>query len=186
MAQTRLVDKYCSIANPVKRKSLTSLRNDWSMTSIAAFTNVSVNTVQRVLEQYSSSFHDDDTWLPEHLAFDEFCSVECRLHFIVLDASTYQIVKILPTRYKHTIMTYFKYCPELVRCHVKTVSMDLNYYYAAMARELFLTLKWFYHLYIIQMLNRSFNACRIQVMQQYAAIACSSIPRNFTSNLLTS
>ncbi|MGL5900204.1 MAG: hypothetical protein ACRCZW_11195 [Lactobacillaceae bacterium] len=31
------------------------------MTSIATFTNVSVNTVQRVLEQYSSPFHDDDT-----------------------------------------------------------------------------------------------------------------------------
>lgn len=42
MAQTSLVDKNCSIANPVKRKILSSLRNDWSMTSIAAFTNVSV------------------------------------------------------------------------------------------------------------------------------------------------
>ena len=149
MAQTSLVDKYCSIA-------------------IAAFTNVSVNTVQRVLEQYSSPFHDDDTWLPEHLAFDEFRSVGRKLHFIALDASTHQIVKILPTRYKQTIMTYFKHYPELVRRQVKTVSMDLNYYYAAMVKELFpnaqVVLDRFH---IVQMLNRSFNACRIQVMKQY-------------------
>ena len=105
------------------------------MTSIAAFTNVSVNTVQRVLEQYSSPFHDDDTWLPKHLAFDEFRSVGRKLHFIALDASTHQIVKILPTRYKQTIMTYFKHYPELVRRQVKTVSMDLNYYYAAMVKK---------------------------------------------------
>ena len=168
MAQTSLVDKYCSIANPVKRKILTSLRNDWSMTSIAAFTNVSVNTVQRVLEQYSSPFHDDDTWLPEHLAFDEFRGVGRKLHFIALDASTHQIVKILPTRYRHAIMTYFKHYPELVRLRVKTVSMDLNYYYAAMVRELFpntqVVLDRFH---IVQMLNCSFNACRIQVLKQY-------------------
>lgn len=168
MAQTSLVDKYCSIANPVKRKILTSLRNDWSMTSIAAFTNVSVNTVQRVLEQYSSPFHDDDTWLPKHLAFDEFRGVGRKLHFIALDASTHQIVKILPTRYKQTIMTYFKHYPELVRRQVKTVSMGLNYYYAAMVKELFpnaqVVLDRFH---IVQMLNRSFNACRIQVMKQY-------------------
>lgn len=188
MAQTSLVDKYCSIANPVKRKILTSLRNDWSMTAIAAFTNVSVNTVQRVLEQYSSPFHDD-TWLSEHLAFDEFRGVGHKLHFIVLDVSTHQIVKILPIRYKQTIMTYFKHYPELARRQVKTVSMDLNYYYAAMVKELFpnaqVVLDRFH---IAQMLNRSFNSCRIQVMKQYptAATAYLNILGSSTLSLLTS
>lgn len=138
------------------------------MTSIATFTNVSVNTVQQVLEQYSSPFHDDDTWLPEHLAFDEFRGVGPKLHFITLDTSTHQIIKILPARYKHTIMTYFKHYPELVRRHVKTVSMNLNYYHAAMVRELFpntqVVLDRFH---IVQMLTRSFSACRVQVMKQY-------------------
>ena len=55
-----------------KRKILSALTEDRSMTSIAREHNVSVNTVQRVLESCSSKFYDDFDHLPKHLAFDEF------------------------------------------------------------------------------------------------------------------
>ena len=141
---------------------------DCGHSAIFAFTNVSVNTVQRVLEQYSSPFHDDDTWMPEHLVFDEFRGIGRKLHFIALDASTHQIVKILPTHYKQTIMAYFKHYPKLVRHRVKKVSTDLNYYYAAMVKELFPNAQVVLdHFHIVQMLAHSFNASRIQVMKKY-------------------
>ncbi|MBI0033961.1 transposase [Lactobacillus sp. M0396] len=113
--------------------------------------------------------HDDDTWLPEHLAFDEFRGVGRKLHFIALDGITHQVVKILQTRYKHAVMAYFRHYPEIVRRRVKTVSMDLNYYYAGMAKEPFPNAQVILdRFHVVQMLNRSFNACRIQVMKQYS------------------
>ena len=75
MAQYNLINKSCYISNTSKRKILSALTEDRSMTSIAREHNVSVNTVQRVLESCSSKFYDDFDRLPEHLAFDEFIGV---------------------------------------------------------------------------------------------------------------
>ncbi len=99
------------------------------MTSIAREHNVSVNTVQRVLEVCSSKFYDAFDHLPEHLAFDEFKGVGKKLHFICLDGDTHKVVQILRTRFKPDILHYFyKFTPK-ARSMVKTVTMDLNYYY---------------------------------------------------------
>ena len=107
------------------------------MTSIAREHNVSVNTVQRVLESCSSKFYDDFDRLPEHLAFDEFKGVDKKLHFICLDGDTHKVVQILRTRFKPDILHYFyKFTPK-ARAMVKTVTMDLNCYYPLVARELF-------------------------------------------------
>ena len=138
MAQTR---QYCLMANPLIPS------NEFLSNTVVLF--------MTMVPGYPS------IWLSMNSAV-----VERKLHFIVLDASTHQIIKILPTCYKHTIMTYFKHCPELIHRHVKTVSMDLNYYYAAMVRELFLNAQVILdHFHITQMLNRSFNACRVQMMK---------------------
>lgn len=59
------------------------------MTSIAREHNLSVNTVQRVLESCSPKFYDDFERLPEHLAFDEFKGVGKKLHFICLDGDSH-------------------------------------------------------------------------------------------------
>ena len=72
IAQSKLINKGCYISNTSKRKILSALTEDRSMTSIAREHNVSVNTVQGVLESCSSKFYDDFDRLPEHLAFDEF------------------------------------------------------------------------------------------------------------------
>ena len=46
MAQSNLINKSCYISNTSKRKILSALTEDRSMTSIARKHNVSVNTVQ--------------------------------------------------------------------------------------------------------------------------------------------
>ncbi|PXZ28327.1 ISL3 family transposase, partial [Lactobacillus helveticus] len=102
MAQSELVNKYCSISNASKLKVLSALTEDRSMTSIARENNVSINTVQRVLGNCSHRFIDSYEYLPAHLAFDEFKGVDRQLHFICLDGDNHQVVQILRTRYKKT------------------------------------------------------------------------------------
>ena len=71
MAQSELVNKYCSISSASKLKVLSALTEDRSMTSIARENNISINTVQRVLGNCSHRFIDSYEYLPAHLAFDE-------------------------------------------------------------------------------------------------------------------
>lgn len=168
MAETELVEKYCCISNATKRKIIGSLTEDWSMKSIARQTSTSTNTVQRVLERYGYSTVEDTDWLPEYLAFDEFRGVGRQLHFIAIDGHTHKIVKVLPTRLKKDIINYFKRFPLTVRNKVKTVTMDLNYYYDIMAKELFPNAQVILdRFHIVQMLNRSFNSCHIQEMKKH-------------------
>jgi len=138
------------------------------MTSIAREHNVSVNTVQRVLEAYSSKFYDDFDHLPEHLAFDKFKGVGKKLHFICLDGDTHKVVQILRTRFKPDILHYFyKFTPK-ARSMVKTVTMDLNCYYPLVARELFPNAQIVIdRFHMVQMLTRSFNSLRVQIMKQF-------------------
>ena len=168
MAQSNLVNKYCHISNASKRKVLAALTENRSMTSIAREHNLSVNTVQRVLESCSSKFYDHFERLPEHLAFDEFKGVGKKLHFICLDGDSHQVVQILRTRFKPEILHYFyKFSPKS-RAMVKTVSMDLNCYYPIVARELFPNAQIIIdRFHIVQMLTRSFNCLRVQTMKLF-------------------
>ena len=168
IAQSNLVNKYCHISNASKRKVLASLTEDRSMTSIAREHNLSVNTVQRVLESCSSKFYDDLDHLPEHLAFDEFKGVGKKLHFICLDGDSHQVVQILRTCFKPEILRYFyKFTPK-AQAMVKTVTMDLNYYYPIVARELFPNAQIVIdRFHIVQMLTRSFNSLRVQTMKHF-------------------
>lgn len=84
MAKSDLVNEYCGISNPSKRRVLSALTEDRSMTSIARENNVSINTVQRVLASCSHRFLDSYNYLPEHLAFDEFKGVDRRCTLSVL------------------------------------------------------------------------------------------------------
>ncbi|WP_173002128.1 transposase, partial [Lactobacillus helveticus] len=113
MAQSELASKYCSISNASKLKVLSALTEDRSMTSIARENNISINTVQRVLGNCSHRFIDSYEYLPAHLAFDEFKGVDRQLHFICLDGDNHQVVQILRTRYKKTLLKYFgRFSPQ--------------------------------------------------------------------------
>ncbi|BAQ57769.1 transposase [Lactobacillus acetotolerans] len=168
MAQTDLVGKSCRISNASKLKVLTALTTDRSMTSIAQENNVSTNTVQRVLDSLDTPFRAQATTLPEHLAFDEVRGVGHKLHFICLDGDNHRIITILSDRFKKSIVKYFEQFPITIRKKVKTVSLDLNAYYQAIAGQLFpkaaVVIDRFH---LVQMLNRSFNQLRVQVMKNF-------------------
>lgn len=168
MAQTNLVKKYCFISNASKLKVLSALTEDRSMTSIAREHNVSVNTVQRVLASCSHRFLDGFDHLPEHLAFDEFKGVDRQLHFICLDGEKHEVIQILRTRYKKTLLKYFGRFSLEARENVKTVTIDLNFYYQGIVRACFLNAKIVIdRFHMVQMLTRSFNSLRVKVMKQF-------------------
>lgn len=169
MAASPLIDKYCYISNTVKQKITANLTEDRSLISIAKENNVSPNTVQRQLEKFEDKFINEiQEDLPAHLAFDEFRGVGRKLHFICIDGDSHNIIKILPTRYKKDIIAYFnKFSPQAL-AKVETVSMDLNSYYPEIARMMFPNAKIILdRFHMVQMLARSFNSMRVQVMKQF-------------------
>ncbi|MBW1219771.1 ISL3 family transposase [Lactobacillus helveticus] len=168
MAQSELASKYCSISNASKLKILSALTEDRSMTSIASENNVSVNTVQRVLGSCSHRFLDSYEYLPAHLAFDEFKGVDRQLHFICLDGDSHQVVQILRTRYKKNLLKYFGRFSPQARANVRTVTMDLNFYYQDIVRACFPNAQIVIdRFHMIQMLTRSFNSLRVKVMKTF-------------------
>lgn len=105
------------------------------MTSIARKNNTSVNTVQRVLASCSHPFIDDyDYFLPEHLSFDKFKGVDRKLHFTCLNGETHEVVQILRNRFKKNLLKYFGKFTLKARANVKTVTIDLNFYYQDIVR----------------------------------------------------
>lgn len=168
MAQSSIADKYCSISKASKLKVLSALTEDRSMTSIARENNVSVNTVQRVLGGCSHRFVASYDYLPAHLAFDEFKGVDRQLHFICLDGDSHQVIQILRTRYKKTLLKYFGRFSPQARANVKTVTMDLNFYYQDIVRACFPNAKIVIdRFHMVQMLTRSFNSLRVQTMKKF-------------------
>jgi len=168
MAQSELASKYCSISNASKLKILSALTEDRSMTSIARENNVSVNTVQRVLGSCSHRFLDSYEYLPAHLAFAEFKGVDRQLHFICLDGDSHQVVQILRTRYKKNLLKYFGRFSPQARANVRTVTLDLNFYYQDIVRACFPNAQIVIdRFHMIQMLTRSFNSLRVKVMKTF-------------------
>lgn len=168
MAQSNLVEKYCCISNSSKLKILSALTEDRSMTSIARENNTSINTVQRVLASCSHRFINSYDYLPEHLAFDEFKGVDRQLHFICLNGETHQVVQILRNRLKKTLLKYFgKFTPD-ARANVKTVTMDLNFYYQDIVRACFPNAQIVIdRFHMVQMLTRSLNSLRVSTMKKF-------------------
>ena len=157
MAQSELVNKYYSISNASKLKVLSALTEDRSMTSIARENNISINTVHTGL-----------------LTATNICQLiqllmsYRQLHFICLDGDNHQVVQILRTRYKKTLLKYFGRFSLQARANVKTVTMDLNFYYQDIVRACFPNAQIVIdRFHMIQMLTRSFNSLRVQVMKTF-------------------
>ena len=91
-----------------------------------------------------------------------------QLHFICLDGDNHQVVQILRTRYKKTLLKYFGRFSLQARANVKTVTMDLNFYYQDIVRACFPNAQIVIdRFHMIQMLTRSFNSLRFQVMKTF-------------------
>ncbi|WP_172995239.1 transposase, partial [Lactobacillus helveticus] len=91
-----------------------------------------------------------------------------QLHFICLDGDSHQVVQILRTRYKKTLLKYFGRFSPQARANVRTVTMDLSFYYQDIVRACFPNAQIVIdRFHMIQMLTRSFNSLRVQVMKTF-------------------
>ncbi len=72
------------------------------------------------------------------------------------------------TRYKKTLLKYFGRFSPQARANVKTVTMGLNFYYQNIVRACFPNAQIVIdRFHMIQMLTRSFNSLRVQVMKTF-------------------
>lgn len=164
--RTDYVRPHCVISEPVRQMILFDALSNHSLTDISRRYHVSDKTVQRIIDEESTRHnYNQTTWLPEHLAFDEFKATD-NMSFIWGDGERHEIGAILPSRTSYQLTKYFERFPLKVRQEVKTVSLDLNAGYINLVPRLFPNAKVVVdRFHIVQMVATALNVVRIQVMK---------------------
>ncbi len=170
-AETSLVSKNCCISNSVKLAVTLKLKKNISEKDIAQFFSVSHNTVNRIIDN-SFKFHIPDfNYLPRILCFDEFKSTkDCEgyMSFIIYDAENKKVIDILPDRRLNKLKEYFYKFPLKAWKRVKHITIDMYKPYIVLIKELFPNAKISIdRFHLVQLINRSFNKIRIQIMNKY-------------------
>src|SRR5699024_11082450 len=109
------------------------------------------------------------TALPKHLSFDEFKYEKGQMAFECIDWKTGDIIDILAKRTSQVIIEYFIANNSLKdRQNVETVTIDMNAGYEKVIKTLFPKAKIIIdRFHLVQLINRSMNKCRIQVMNTF-------------------
>lgn len=167
-AQTPIVQKNCHISKNVKAHIILKSAEAQSLTSIARDCSVSPHTVQREINEVAQQFKPHLQALPKHLSFDEFKHARGAMAFEYINVLTGDILDILERRDKQTIKNHFMRNYSVAdRNLVKTVTIDMNAGYQTVIKELFPHAEIIIdRFHLVQLINRSMNKCRIQVMNQ--------------------
>lgn len=167
-AETSVVNKHCYISKNIKTLIVIKAAEARSLTSIGKDCSVSPTTVQREINEVASSLQKYHSKLPEHLSFDEFKFAKGKMAFEYINVLTGEILDILHQRTQFVIKNHFIANYSLTdRKRVKTVTIDMNAGYASVIQELFPRAEIIIdRFHIVQLINRSMNKCRIQIMNQ--------------------
>lgn len=125
--------------------------------------HVSDKNVQRIIDEEAQRHNlFQNTWLLEHLAFDELMATY-KMSSIWADSDQHEIGAIMPSRTSYQITKYFERFPLKVRQQVKTISLDLNAGYIKLIPRLFPNAKIVIdRFHIVQMISRALNIFRVQ------------------------
>ena len=97
-----------------------------------------------------------------------FKGVARKLHFICLNGETHEVVQILRNRLKKNLLKYFGKFTLKARANVKTVTIDLNFYYQDIVRAYFPNAQIIIdRFHMVQMLTRSLNSLRVITMKKF-------------------
>jgi len=167
-AKTSIVKTYCFISKNVKLKIVLKAAEAQSLKSIARDCSVSPPTVQREINLAAKQFKPHHQALPKNLSFDEFNYAKGAMAFEYINVVTGDILDILEGRDNLTIKNHFIANYSLTdRKYVETVTIDMNAGYVSVIKELFPNAKIIIdRFHLVQLINRSMNKCRIQVMNQ--------------------
>lgn len=167
IATTSLVDKSCFISNIIKQIITLELTEIQAMTLIAKRLSISPTPVSRQLMKVATALKPSKRLLPEHIGIDEFRSVGKRMSAIIMDVHHHRLLDIIPERVQSELTDYFMRYPREARPGVKTVTIDMYKPYYQFFQRLFPNAEIIIdRFHIIQLLNRSLNQSRIQLMNR--------------------
>ena len=171
VAQSPEIEQGCFIAKRVKQSIAMELADTTSVKDLSKRHFVSPTTADRVLKQLNQSIKNNFKSLPKHLSFDEFKSVksiEGKMSFIYSNADTNEPIDILPTRLLTALRKHFLRYSYKTRMNVKTIVVDMNAAFFTLVKELFPNAKVIIdRFHIIQLLTRSLNQTRVQLMKRF-------------------
>lgn len=167
---TPLVDRHCFISKNTKLAIALASEEIACEKSLAKRYNVSHNTVSRIIDGFYLHYRPNKRYLPRHLCFDEFKSVKSAkgaMSFIFCDAQTGKVVDIVEDRRLDSLMKYFMGYSKAARRAVKTIVIDIYQPYISLIKAIFPNAEIIFdRFHIIQLLNRSLNKTRIQLMKE--------------------
>lgn len=142
--------------------------------------NISIATVQRIVNDYYPNFKVNKEHLPETICIDEFNSVkniDGAMSFVFAYYQTKNITDIVEDRRFHSLMEYFSRFSLEARNNVKYICMDVYSPYISLVKSIFPKAKIVLDkFHIVNLVNRAFNQTRISIMN---SIKDDSLKRKF-------
>jgi len=179
-ASTNIVSDNSSISNNLKYTVALELQKNISLTSIAKRYNISISSVQRIMNNCYSDFKVNKEHLPEAICIDEFKSVkniDGAMSFVFADYRTKSIVDIVEDRKLNSLTEYFSRFSLEARNNVKCICMDMYTPYISLVNSIFPNAKIVIDkFHIVNLVNRAFNQTRISIMN---SIQDDSLKRKF-------
>ena len=177
---TNIVEDNSNISNNLKYTIALELQENVSLTSIAKRHNISVATVQRIMNDCYPYFKVNKEYLPETICIDEFNSVkniDGAMSFVFADYQTKNIIDIVEDRRLNSLIEYFSRFSLEARNNVKYICMDMYSPYISLVNSIFpkarIVLDKFH---IVNLVSRAFNQTRIYIMN---SIKDDSLKRKF-------
>ena len=165
---TNIVSDNSNISNNLKYTIALELKENLSLTSIAKRYNISITSVQRVMDDCFSDFKVNKEHLPEVICIDEFKSVkniDGAMSFVFANYQSKSIIDIVEDRRLYSLTEYFSRFSLEARNNVKYVCMDMYAPYISLVNSIFPNAKIVIDkFHIVNLVNRAFNQTRISIM----------------------
>ena len=175
---TNIVGDNSSISNNLKFAIALELQKNISLTSIAKRYNISISSVQKVMNNCYSDFKVNKKHLPRAICIDEFKSVkniDGAMSFVFADYQSKSIIDIVEDRRLHSLTEYFSRFSLEARNNVKYICMDMYTPYISLVNSIFPNAK-IDKFHIVNLVNRALNQTRISIMN---SIQDDSLKRKF-------
>ena len=165
---TNIVSDNSNISNNLKYTIALELKENVSLTYIAKKYDISVASVQRVMNICYPDFKVNKEHLPEAICIDEFKSVkniDGAMSFVFADYQSKSIIDIVEDRRLNSLTEYFSRFSLEARNNVKYVCMDMYVPYISLVNSIFpnaeIVIDKFH---IVNLVSRAFNQTRISIM----------------------
>jgi len=168
VVSTPLVNKSCTISNPLKLHIFHDACKKRSEVCIGYDNAVSNTSVSRIIDEIYEKRGIDFDKLPKVMCFDELKSTkdaEGAMSFIYADADTGKIMDILESRTLEFLRIYFSRFTVEAREGVEKIVIDMYSPYMTLINDLFpkaeiITDKF----HIVQLISRALNKTRVKIM----------------------